>query len=263
MKSLVPPKLILIACLAAGLTASRSARAETLAEKLIAEYEQIHTLTCDIRRDTESGDTRITTLSHVTYQRPDRLHVENVTPLNRTIVADGTNFFSYIDGDPKGFSRPIDQLNEDMLISLRKVPGTAMDHLLRLKGVPENSMEPEKDFPVRKSYDAGKVFVVLSMDPEGRLARIEFYPSKEMKEKTAQYDYSQFQEALPGVWIPTLHRVSYSQGGVDASESSRVDNLRINPSVNPELFDPDRYFVNIKFASTFDEIYQAPDEQQK
>lgn len=253
----------MLACFSSGMAIPCPASAETLAEKLIAQYEQVQALTCDIRRDTETGDTKVTTLSHVTFQRPDRLFVENVTPLKRTIVADGTNFFSYIEGDPKGFSRPINKLSEDMLISLRKVPGTAMDHLLRLKGVPENSMEPEKDFPVRKSYDAGKVFAVLSMDPEGRLARIEFYPSKEMKEKTAQYDYSQFQEALPGVWIPTLHRVSYSQGGVDASESSRVDNLRINPSVNPDLFDPGRYFVNIKFASTFDEIYRTPDGQQK
>ncbi|MFH0920534.1 MAG: hypothetical protein V1913_09245, partial [Fibrobacterota bacterium] len=212
--------------------------------------------TCDIRRDTETTDAQITTLSHVTFQRPDRLFVENVTPVKRTIVADGTNFFSFIEGDPKGFSRPISQLNEEMLISLRKVPGTAMDHLLRLKGVPESDIDATEEFPVRKSYDAGKVYVILSLDREGRLARFEFYRSKETPEKTAQYDYSHFQEVLSGVWIPALHRLSYSQGGVDASESSRVDNLQANKPVDPGLFDASRYFKNVQFVSDFDEIYQ-------
>ena len=256
MKNIARSAAVALACFISGMAYPALVSAETLAEKLIAQYEQIQTLTCDIRRDTETSDNKITTLSHVTFQRPDCLFVENVIPVKRTIVADGTNFFSFIEGDPKGFSRPISQLNEEMLISLRKVPGTAMDHLLRLKGLPETEVEATGEFPARKSYEAGKVFVILSMDPEGRLARIEFYSSKEMQDKTAQYDYSHFQEVLPGLWIPALHRLTYSQGGVDASESSRIDTLQVNKPVDQALFDASRYFKGVQFVGSFDEIYQ-------
>ena len=57
-------------------------------------------------------------LSRVYYQRPDRLHVENFSPVKRHIVSDGTVFRSYTEGAPQGFSRPVAELNEEMLRNL-------------------------------------------------------------------------------------------------------------------------------------------------
>ena len=224
-----------------------SAPAGTLAERILASYEPVRSVTCEIRKDTETSANKIRTLSRVYYQKPDRLHVENVSPLKRRIVADGTSFFSYIDGDPQGFSRPIVKLNEEMLIQLHKVPGTVMDHLMKLKGVTETSMEATPDFPERKGYDTGKLFVVLSMDKLGRLARIEFYATPEMKSKTAQYDYSDFQEVAGGAWIPCLHQAILNNAGVEARETVRVDNLSVNTPIPANLFVAGPFFQGVKF----------------
>jgi hypothetical protein len=232
------------------------ARAETAAEQLLSGYEKIHTVTCEVRRDIQSGAGKMRMLSRVYYQRPDRLHVDNSAPIPRRIVADGSMFYSYAEGDPKGFSRPIEKLDEDMLINLRKVPGTAMDYLLRLRGVAETNLPATAEFPVRRGYATPKVFAVLSLDATGRLARLEFYATPEMKVRTAQYDYSAFQEAVPGVWIPCLHQGTLTVGGAESQETTRINNLSVNTPVAPALFVAAPFFKSVKFVSSFDEIYQ-------
>ncbi len=233
-----------------------SSQAGTLAERILASYEPIRSLSCEIRRDTEAGPNKIRTLSRVYFQKPDRLHVENYSPLKRRIVADGTTFFSYIEGDPQGFSRPIDKLTEEMLIQLRKVPGTAMDHLMKLKGISETGLSATAEFPERKGYDTGKRFVVLSLDKTGRLARVEFYATPDMKNKTAQYDYSDFQEAAGGAWIPCLHQAVLNNAGVEAHETVRVDNLSVNTPVPANLFVAGPFFQGVKFVDEFGKIYE-------
>jgi hypothetical protein len=197
----------------------------------------------------------VRTLSRVFYQKPDCLHVDNVTPLKRRIIADGTNFHSYVEGDPKGFSRPVAKLDEDMLISLRKVPGTAMDHLLRLKQATETNLAGTAEFPVRTGYSTPKAFVALSLDTTGRLARIEFYADPDMRNKTAQCDYSLFQEVLPTVWIPCLHRTVLNLGGVESRETSRFLNLSVNKPVSQGLFNPRLFFKDVEFVASFEEMY--------
>lgn len=238
-----------------GLLAT-GALAETLVERLLKEYEAVQTLTCDLRRDNEAGADKMRFLSRIYYARPDRLHVENTAPIERTIVSDGTNFFSYIDGDPKGFSRPVDKLDVEMLRSLRKVPGTAMDHLLRLKDVPETELPATAEFPVRRGYDAGKVFAVLSMDASNRLARIEFYTAADQKNLTGQYDYSAFQEVVPGVWIPCLHQGVMRVAGQETRETTRVSNLSVNTPIAEGLFVPAPYFKGVEFVDSFKAIYE-------
>jgi outer membrane lipoprotein-sorting protein len=120
--------LLLAFCLAAA------SRAQTLAERLLAQYDAVRSLSCEIRKDVSGAAGTVRTLSRVYYERPDRLNVENFTPVKRRIVCDGTNFFSYVEGDSKGFTRPVAELDEIMLLQLRKIPGTAADHLFRLRG---------------------------------------------------------------------------------------------------------------------------------
>ena len=107
---------LLLAVMGAG-----TLRAETVAEQLIAGYERVQSVSCEIRRDMETSARKMRWLSRVYFQRPDRLHVDNSAPLPRRIVADGTNFFSYAEGDRKGFSRPIAQLDTDMLVKKIRV----------------------------------------------------------------------------------------------------------------------------------------------
>ncbi len=231
--------------------------AATLAEQLLQGYEKVQTVTCEIRREVTSDRLRpMRMLSRVYFQRPDRLHVENTSPVPRRIVADGVTFYSYAEGDPKGFSRPIAELDEEMLIGLRKVPGTAMEHLLRLRGVAETNLPGTDDFPVRRGYSAEKVFVVLSLDKEGRLARVEFFSGPDLKTQTARYDYSAFQEPIPGVWFPCLHQAVASLEGVESRETTRVNNLSVNTPIAPSLFVAAPFFKKVRFASSFEDIYK-------
>jgi hypothetical protein len=230
-------------------------RAETTVEKLLSDYDRIQSVACEVQKDGEAGGNKVRTLSRVFYQKPDCLHVENVTPLKRRIVADGTNFSSYVEGDRKGFSRPVAKLDEDMLISLRKVPGTAMDHLLRLRQAAETNLAGTAEFPVRKGYSTTKAFVVLSLDTTGRLARIEFFTSSDMRGRTAQCDYSLFQEAVPGVWIPCLHQTVLNAGGVESRETSRFLNVAVNKPIAPNLFNPRLFFKDVEFADSFEAMY--------
>lgn len=242
---------LFILCLTTDLSS-----AETLVDKLLASYGRIRTVSCEVRKVTESSAGKIRSLSRVYYKKPNRIHVDNIEPLKRRIIADGSHLYSYIEGDPKGFSRSIDKLDDDMAMSLRKVPGTAMDHLLRLKGVSEQNLDPEQGFPVRKGYKTSKVFVVLSLDARGRLARIEFYGDPAMKNKTAQYDYSHFHEVLSDVWIPCLHKVTATIGNVKSKETIRITNLTVNKPIAKSLFVAAPFFKNVEFVDNFEDVYK-------
>ncbi len=230
--------------------------AGTLVDSLLSGYGEIQSLSCEVRRDSESGDNKVRTLSRVYFQKPDRLHVESVAPLSRRIVADGTNFFSYVAGDPKGFSRPVARLERDMLISLRKVPATAMDHLLRLEGAPETNLPPTAGFPVRRGYDTGKMTAVLSLDTSNRLACIEFFADREMTQKTARTEYSHFSEALPGVWLSRLHKTVVWMGGGESRETNRFDNLSVNKPIAPNLFNASLFFQKVDFVANIEQMYE-------
>ena len=237
-----------------GLTLSVSA--QTLAERVLASYDPVQSVNCQIRKDSESGGKTMRMLSRVYYEKPDRLHVDQPAPIPRRIVADGKTFYSYIEGDPKGFSRPIEKLNEEMLINLRKVPGTAMDHLMKLKGVEETNLGATAEFPERKGYDTGKLFVVLSMDAAGRLVRIEFFSSPAMKEATLRCDYSDFQQVAGNAWIPCVHRSALNVGGVESKETTRVDNLSVNQPIPASFFVAGPFFQDVEFVDSFDEVYK-------
>ncbi|MBN1268874.1 MAG: hypothetical protein JXB04_04750 [Kiritimatiellae bacterium] len=239
-----------------GLAAAAVARGETLAGRLLAAYDGIESVACSVRKDAESGGANVRTLSKVYYQKPDRLHVENAVPLQRTIVSDGTDFYSYIREDPKGFSRPVSELDEEMLIQLRKVPGTAMDHLMHVAEVAEVELPPEREGFERRGYDTGKVFAVLTADDKDRLVRIEFYASVDMKQRYARYDYSEFEEVAPGAWIPLLHEGLFNVGDIETRETTRISNLSVNTPVDPALFVAETYFEGVEFVRTFDEIYR-------
>lgn len=68
--------------LAVWAAAMGAVRAETVLDRVLKPYEAIQTLSCEIRRDTPLPDGQVLRmLSRVYYQRPDRLHVENFSPV--------------------------------------------------------------------------------------------------------------------------------------------------------------------------------------
>jgi len=246
-------RLVIAGLLAAA--GAGAARAETVADRLLAGYARIRSVSCEIRREQDAGTNQVTWLSRVYYQRPDRLHVDNpVPPPRRIVVADGTNFFSHVAGDRKGFSRPIAGLNAAMLNGLRKVPGTAMDHLLLLRGLAETNLPATAEFPIRRGYAGPNAFMVLSLDASNRLARVEFFSGPDLARRTVQYDYSAFQEVLPGVWIPCLHKCRVTLGDAVSRETTRVNNLVVDQPIPPKMFDPGLFFKQVEFVDRIEKI---------
>ena len=245
-----------IGMLAMGLAAA-AARGETVRERVLKSYDAVQTLSCEIRRDTPLPDGQtLRMLSRVYFQRPDRLHVENFSPVKRRIVSDGAVFRSYTEGAPQGFSRPVAELDAEMLRNLRMVPGSAANLLEVLSGATEVPLEPTADFPVRAGYDNGKSFAVLSLDEQGRLARFELFGSAAMTDLSTRTDFSAFQEVLPGVWIACLQQAKITLQGMERTETTRVDNLAANGEIPAALFEPAAFFPKVAFVDAFEKIGQ-------
>ena len=229
--------------------------AETVQQRYIDSYNDIQSVSCDVRKTNKAGKHKIKTLSNLYYRKPLQLHVQNFTPVERRIIADGTNFYSWIKGDPKGFSRPVDQLDEEMYIQLKKIPGTAMDHMLRVRDLPEEQLESSEAYPTRCGYENENAWVVFSFDDKDRLCQIDLYKSKDSGSPTGTYLYSDFEEVLPNVWIPMLHEVILSISGQTANETSRFSNYTVNEPIADNLFYAPPFFKDVEFVNSFDKIY--------
>ena len=242
--------LVLLVCAWGG-----TAGAETVAERLLASYDAVESLRCEIRRDMPLPDGEVMRmLSRVYYQRPDKLHADNFSPIRRRTLSDGWVFRQYAEGAPKGFSRPVSELSEEMLINLRMVPGSAANLLEVLRGVAEVPLEPTEEYPVRAGYDNGVSFAVISLDAEGRMARFELYSSGAMTDLQTRADFSGFQEVLPGVWIAGLQRSRTRVGGAERTETTRVSGMEANGEIPAGIFLPDAFFEGVEFVDSYDKM---------
>lgn len=227
-------------------------RAETLAEKMLAAYDEVKTVSCEVRRDTEAAQGKSRMLSRVYCQKPDRIHIENVMPSlgtgKRRIISDGKSLYIHEEDEPRGYSKPVSELDADKLIELRRLPGTAMDHLLRLKGVEEQPLPGTPEYPVRAGYPTARNFVVLCADSKGRLARVEFYRTSAMDELIGRYEYSAISEPLPGVFFAGLIRGEFSDMGLQLTETVRISSLTVNEPVAAMLFNPGVFFEKVEFV---------------
>jgi hypothetical protein len=227
-------------------------------ERLLEGYEKIKRVSCSVRRvvDGEAGEVRF--LSRVYYCSDDRLHVQNFSPVPRRIVCDGKTFFSYAEGDPKGFSAPVSELSEKMLVSLRKVPGTAMEHLLRLRGVEATTLEPTDGVSKRLGYNVDGLYVVLGLDALGRPAALDMYQTAKMENLRASYRYRQFSEVAEGVHVPFEHEATlYMDGKAYARETVKLDAYKANRPLAVSLFKPASFFAkDVAFVNSFELIHQ-------
>ncbi len=240
----------LVAVMVAGM-----AQAETVVERVLQPYDSIQSLSCEIRRDLPlPGGETLRMLSRVFYQRPDKLHVENFSPVQRRTLSDGQVFRQYTQGAPKGFSRPVSELNDEMLRNLRMVPGSAANILGMLSGAKEVPLEATDQFPVRAGYDNGKSFAVLNLDDQGRLARFELFSTPAMTDLQTWTDFSAYQEVIPGVWIACLQQSKVVLQGLERTETTRIDNLTANGEIPASLFLAEGFFPGVEFVPSYDQI---------
>lgn len=227
-----------------------AAPAQTRVDQLLAGYGRIKSLTCDIRKDssTPQGEGRM--LSRVWFETPNRLLVENSTPFKRKILCDGQNLFYYADDGQTAIRQPFAEIRSDLSIQTRSVPASPMDHLLRLKGLPETNLAANAQFPERLGYTASNLFAVLSFDATNRLARLEFFTSPEMTNRYATTEYSRFEPAGQGVWLSLRQETEVkTDGQVKAREVRRFSALKVDPAIPPELFNHEKVFPGAVFIA--------------
>jgi outer membrane lipoprotein-sorting protein len=217
-------------------------------------YKKIRTVSCRVRRTVESERRRVSFLSKVYYRTNDYLHAQTVSPYKRTVIADGRKFYSYVSGDSKCFARRVENLDKPYLISLRKIPATPMDHLLRLKEAKQTGLGPGGDYPERYGYSVTNAFVLVSVDKESRIRNITFFETRDMKNKTAETVYSQHKKAGEGLWIPTLHESKAYFNSRETTETVKYHNLEINKPIADSLFVPENFIPDVEFVKSFSDI---------
>ncbi len=247
---------ITLCLVAAALAAAVRANEPTLAEQVCRSYTNIQTVSCLVRKTTVMREQTARMLSRVYYQRPDRLHVENVAPLRRRILSDGARFYLAQDGWRKGYSVPLAELDGEWKIMQQSIPGTAMEHLLRLQGAAEDELESQPELPVRRGYQKdGNLYVVLAADADGRLARMEFYKNRDLTERTALYRFDEFLHVTNNCWLAGRQQAEVRLQDELIEETRRFDNLQVNQPLAAGLFDPNAFFKGIDFVP---DIADAP-----
>lgn len=235
---------------------STSAHAGKEVDRLLAEYSNIETVSCQIRRTKEGAAGKIKFMSRVYYTNKNQIHAEGITPVKRRTIADGKRLYQYVEGDPKGFSRPIEELSEQMRISLQFVPGTAMDHLLWMKGTEEAVLPGRGDAAKQVGIQTDTKYVLMQFDAADRLSGIEFYKTEAMENKIADYEYRDFIEAAPGAWIPRSHAITVQNEQQNYKELVTVDRFVANQPVAESLFIASSFFdKNIDFVDDFAKIF--------
>ncbi len=250
-KQMKKPGLLMVVLITA-ISGRADPDARTLAEQLIAANAVIQTVRCDIRRETLVDGRRVHTLSRVWYARPDRLRVETVTPEPRRILVDGTTIHKWVEGHAEGVRIPLAEAAEGDLLQVRKVPGTAEDYLLRLRGGTEQVLEPTGAFPERRGYQLpdSESVAELEMDTEGRLARITLFAAADRDKRLMQVEFSAWREPQPGIRFPVLQKaVVDGPDGKAIRETLRVSALVVNEPLEASLFDITLAAKDIRFVS--------------
>ncbi len=238
--------LIFIAMLATRITT----QAQSQADRILSDYSRINSVSCDIRKDTSTQEGEGRMLSRVIFEAPNRLLVENSAPFKRKILCDGRTFFYYADEGGTAIQQPFNEIREDLSIQAQSIPASPMEHLLRLKGLPETNIATTVQGSARFGYTASNLFAVISLDSSNRLAKIEFYNSSGMTNCYASTEYTMFEQPVPGVWLSLRHETEVTmQGKVKARESRRFSNVKVDQTLQPDTFKSERVFPKTTFST--------------
>lgn len=236
--------------MAVGTCMAGTPAAKPLVERLLEESGKIRSVQCEIRRETEVGGSTVRTLSRVWFERPDRLRVETASPVARRIVVDGKAIHKWVEGQAAGVRIPLADAGEWDLLQVRRVPATADEYLMQLKGVSETELPAADGFPVRRAYfpSSPHPYTVLSQDATGRLARLEFFDPENRTNRLLRVDFEGWKEPKPGIWISCVQKVeSKGRDGAEVRETLRVGGLAVNEPMEPAQFDVTRWMPGVKF----------------
>lgn len=267
-KEIIKYLTTLIATIAAGAGLAGEPAEKPLPERLLAESEKIRSIQCEIRRDTESGGSTIRALSRISFERPDRLYVDSVSPVIRKIVVDGKAIYKWIDGQDAGVRIALADAEEWDLLQVRRVPATADEHMMRLKGAPETILPASDGFPVRRAYTPAKPhpYTELSLDESGRLARLDMFDRDVRTNRLLRVDFGGWQEVKPGIWISCLQKMdARGRDGTVVQETVRISALTVNEPVDSGKFDVHLCMPGIKFVkpSEMMDLLRVSEERQK
>lgn len=244
----------------AFVNAEESGKTNSLAQQICAQYDGITSINCEIRKTSQGSEGTLRLLSRVFYQKPDHLHVENVSPGKRRILADGTNFYYYEDHAKLGYSDSITNLTELWLNSLRNIPGSPLIYVAKVRTLAETLLPSTESYPIRRGYNNENTYIVLSCDNLNRLKFIEVYDTPEMNKLKATYSFHNFQEISPGCFLPCTHNIeTFLPDGSTIKESSIIRVISVNKDIAPNLFNPAFYFKGVKFTSNFSDIFADSD----
>jgi outer membrane lipoprotein-sorting protein len=250
------PTLLLAA---AALLAPRPGRAGEAVQALLDGYASVPQLSCELRRDIRSGDgDGVRILSRIWFRRPDRLHAENLSPMKRRTVCDGTTLRQYTEGLPRGFARPVAELEGEALVNLRMLPGSNSNWLEPLRALPETDLPPADAAPASRRIACtapGKPYAVLAFDESNRWIRLEMYTSPAMADRLLLAEFSDFAEVAPSVWLPRRQRIDLSMDGTFRTETVRLDNLSATAPIPAAMFDAASFFPGVTFTDSFDKMF--------
>lgn len=222
--------------------------AGNLPEQILASYDWIQTLSCEVQKDVSVPTGQSRKLSRFYYEAPNRLHVENVNTPQRTVIADGAYFYSYSSDDERGYSCRMDELPPELATTIRRIPGTAVAELAPLIGASETDLTPNRDYPIRKGYSLGQGFVVVSLNEKGQLARIEQFRDPAMKQLVSTTAYGAYRHVGPEIWLPCWQQTTRYQGRVRTEETIRLTNLYVNKPIASQMFTAGLYFPGVEFG---------------
>lgn len=249
---------LLLACTV--LAPAPALRAGEAVQALLDAYASVPQLTCELRRDIQpdGGDT-VRFLSRIWFQRPDRLHADNLSPMKRRTVCDGTTLRQYTEGLPRGFARPVEELEGEALTNLRMLPGSNSNWLEPLRDLPETEIPPPPGASSGSRRIAihrpGTAYAILTFDESNRWTRLEMYVSPEMTDRLLVADFSDFSEIIPSVWLARRQRIELSMDGASRTETVHLDNLSVTAPIPESMFDPTPFFQGVTFTDSFEKMF--------
>ena len=249
-------KTILTMATTAALTGTTLAGNTTI-DNIIKQYSKINSVSCVVSRTIAFKELETRLLSRVYYERPNKLHVQQTAPIERRIVCDGTNFFYYIKGDPKGYSQPVDKLSEKQIIELQKIPGSSEDILYRLVDLKPKELPGNEEFPTQLAYSTtNNLNIIIFINDKKLIKKIVFFKDKELTKLTSTYEYSNFIEAIPGVFVPTTHIMTVNIDDKQRTENAKFSHYKANGPIPQSLFNAKPFFEGVEFVDSFKKIYE-------
>lgn len=248
-------KTLLTMTLTAALAGTTMAGNTTI-DNIIKQYSKINSVSCMVSRTIVFNEQETRLLSRVYYEKPNKLHVQQTVPFDRKIICDGTNFFYYIKGDPKGYSQQVDKLSEKQTIELQKIPGSPEDILYHLIEIVPKKLPGNEQFPIQLAYTTTNALnVVILIDNKNLIRKINFFENNEFVKLTSTYEYNNFIEVIPNVFIPTTHKTTLNVNDKQRTETAKYSHYKANGEISQSLFYAKPFFEGVDFVDSFKKIY--------